>query len=133
MDKPDLHRHIGQMAKTRPTPDPKAIRLSIRLDLPDGSRFGPGRAALLAALGDTGSITAAARALNMSYPKALRLIEEMNAQFAAPLVETYQGGPKRGGATVTPMGEQVRALYETLTHTADTSNTTTLNALLALC
>jgi len=121
------------MAKANPTPALQNIRLSIRLDLPDGSRFGPGKAALLSALSDNGSIASAARALNMSYPKALRLVDEMNGQFSAPLVETYQGGTKRGGANVTEHGAQIVQLYATLTSAAGTANATTLKTLKTLC
>jgi len=109
------------------------IRLSIRLDLPDGTRFGPGKAALLNALAKEGSISSAARVLGMSYPKALRLIEEMNAQFANPLVRTYQGGAKRGGANVTDLGHRISTLYAELTKTADKDNAATLKAIKALC
>jgi len=112
---------------------PSAITLSIRLDLPDGTRFGPGKAAVLTALQTHGSISATARALGMSYPKALRLIDEMNAQFAAPLVETYQGGANRGGATITELGAKISDLYGRLTTTASSANSATLNALMALC
>lgn len=119
------------MAKAKPAqPD---IRLSIRIDLPDGSRFGPGKAALLSALAEQGSIAAAARALNMSYPKALRLVDEMNAQFTKPLIETFQGGTTRGGASITAHGEKVIALYTTLTSAAGVANTETLDTLKALC
>lgn len=86
-------------------------KLSIRLDLPGGTRFGPGKAALLEAIGQAGSISGAARALVMSYPRALRLVEEMNTQFKAPLVTTYQGGAMRGGATLTENGKHILHLY----------------------
>lgn len=87
------------------------IKLSLRLDLPDGTRFGPGKAALLGAISDSGSISAAAKLMGMSYPRALRLIGEMNMQFQAPLVTTFQGGAKRGGATVTDAGVKVLRAY----------------------
>jgi molybdate transport system regulatory protein len=89
----------------------RKTRLSIRLDLPDGQRFGPGKSALLGAIAAHGSIAAAARALNMSYPRASRLVDEMNRMFKTPLVETFQGGARRGGAVLTPMGNDVATLY----------------------
>lgn len=85
--------------------------LSVRIDLPGGGRFGPGKAALLSAIAETGSLAGAARALDMSYPKSLRLVREMNRDFAAPLVETFQGGSSRGGAGLTPAGQDVLAAY----------------------
>jgi molybdate transport system regulatory protein len=49
---------------------PDKPRLSIRIDLPSGGRFGPGKAALLDAIADLGSINKAASQLGMSYPRA---------------------------------------------------------------
>jgi molybdate transport system regulatory protein len=84
--------------------------LSIRIDLP-GGRFGPGKAALLRAIDDCGSIAAAARTLGMSYARAWSLTEQMNRCFGQRLVETYAGGNRRGGARLTPVGERVLGLY----------------------
>lgn len=89
-------------------------RLSIRVDLPNGRRFGPGKADLLSAVSETGSISGAARALGMSYPRALRLVEDMNALFAEPLLETFHGGQSRGGARLTGAGKTVLARYREL-------------------
>ena len=88
---------------------------------------------MLTALQAHGSISAAARALSMSYPKALRLIDEMNRQFAAPLVETYQGGANRGGANITELGAKVSDLYARIAVTAGSTNRATLDAIIALC
>ena len=85
--------------------------LSIRIDLSTG-RFGPGKAALLRAIGETGSISAAARSLGMSYAKAWHLTEAMNTTFRECLVETFAGGNRRGGASLTPTGEQVLEIYQ---------------------
>ena len=62
-------------------------KLSVRIDFPNGMRFGPGKAALLQQLIASGSIKAAAAALGMSYPRALKLVDQMNHCFASPLVE----------------------------------------------
>ena len=90
------------------------IRLRIRLMVAPGIAIGPGKADLLAALADTGSISAAARAMGMSYKKAWYLIDEMNRVLRDPVVHTEKGGRGRGGATLTPMGEQVLALYRAI-------------------
>ena len=87
-------------------------RLSLRLDLPNGQRFGPGKAALLQALIDHATVKRAAQALEMSYPRALKLIDQMNASFVQPLVETSHGGADRGGAQVTEKGREVLRLYQ---------------------
>lgn len=93
-------------------------RLSVRIDLPGGGRFGPGKAALLKSIDETGSISAAARAMNMSYPRALRLIEDMNALFPSPLVETRHGGADRGGAALSDLGRRAVEAYDALTASA---------------
>ncbi len=87
--------------------------LSIRIDLTTG-RFGPGKAALLRAIGETGSISAAARTLGMSYARAWHLTEDMNAVFRERLVDTFAGGNRRGGASLTPTGEKVLEIYESI-------------------
>lgn len=81
--------------------------------------FGPGKAALLTAIGQTGSISAAARALTMSYRRAWLLVEEMNRCFTHPLVATATGGARGGGASVTAFGHDVLARYEHMQKSAD--------------
>lgn len=89
----------------------KGARLSIRIDLPNG-RFGPGKAALLRAIGETGSISGAARSLGMSYARAWSLTEDMNACFGVRLVDTFSGGHRRGGAKLSDAGAKVLELYD---------------------
>lgn len=88
--------------------------LSIRVDLPSGARIGPGKIALLEAIRETGSISAAARALGMSYRRAWLLVEEVNKSLREPAVTAETGGRSGGGAMVTPAGEQVVGLYRTI-------------------
>lgn len=90
---------------------PEPAALSIRIDLPNGTRFGPGKAKLLGCIDKTGSIAAAARKLGMSYPRALRLVNEMNTQFETPLIEKFQGGANHGGAKLTASGVNIQSLY----------------------
>src|SRR2546422_7822663 len=66
--------------------------------------IGPGRADLLGAIARTGSISAAAREMKMSYRRAWLLVEAMNSAFRQPLVETLTGGDGGGGGGVTKMG-----------------------------
>ncbi len=89
-------------------------RLSIRIDLPSGDRIGPGKIALLEAIKATGSISAAARRLDMSYRRAWLLVEQINAALREPAVAAEIGGRRGGGATLTPVGEKVVALYRTI-------------------
>jgi len=76
--------------------------------------LGPGKAALLVLIRDTGSIAAAGRQMGMSYKRAWMLVEEMNAAFRAPLVTSARGGPGGGGAQLTPEGAEVLRLYHTV-------------------
>jgi molybdate transport system regulatory protein len=79
----------------------------IRILLGSSIAIGPGKAALLEAIGETGSIAAAGRRMGMSYKQAWLLVETMNACFAKPLVAAAKGGERGGGAHLTPLGEDV--------------------------
>jgi molybdate transport system regulatory protein len=108
-------------------------RLSVRIDLDGGQRIGPGKIALLKAIGETGSISAAGRALRMSYRRAWTLIEELNESFGKPLVKAQTGGKRGGGAGLTPLGKAVVAHYtaiETKSHKAATRHLGALQATL---
>jgi molybdate transport system regulatory protein len=96
-------------------------RLSIRLDLGSGDRIGPGKIALLESIRATGSISAAARSLNMSYRRAWLLVEEINAALEDPAVASTAGGRQGGGATLTPNGERIVELYRAIETNAHAS------------
>ena len=91
-----------------------STHLSIRIDLPSGSRIGPGKIALLEAIHSTGSISGAARAIGMSYRRAWLLVEEINQTLREPAVTAETGGARGGGAVVTPVGEKVVGLYRAI-------------------
>jgi molybdate transport system regulatory protein len=95
--------------------------LSIRIDLVSGDRIGPGKIALLEAIRATGSISAAARSIGMSYRRAWLLVEEINQSLREPAVRAEAGGPRGGGAVVTPVGERVVALYRAIEAQARTA------------
>ena len=88
-----------------------ATRISLRLDFASGRRLGPGKVALLEAIGRTGSIAAAGRAFGMAYRRAWLLADELNHTFAAPLIAARGGGRNGGGAELTELGARVVALY----------------------
>jgi molybdate transport system regulatory protein len=73
--------------------------------------MGPGKADLLAAIAETGSIAAAGRRLGMSYRRAWLLVESMNRSFRTPLVAAAKGGTRGGGARLTPIGAEALARY----------------------
>lgn len=87
------------------------LELKPRLILGEVRAMGPGKADLLEMIGETGSISAAAKRMAMSYRRAWMLVEEMNGAFKKPLVEAIVGGPGGGGARVTDTGKDVLALY----------------------
>lgn len=88
-------------------------RIKLRIEF-GGLRLGPGKADLLAGIDELGSISAAGRRMKMSYKRAWSLVEEMNAGFAAPLVDSARGGAGGGGASLTDAGQRVLALYRAL-------------------
>src|SRR5271166_3816786 len=73
--------------------------------------FGPGKADLLALIGQTGSINQAAKRMGMSYMRAWSLVRTMNRSFRKPLVLATHGGAGGGGAQLTETGRQILALY----------------------
>jgi molybdate transport system regulatory protein len=73
--------------------------------------MGPGKADLLTAIEETGSIAAAGRKLGMSYQKTRQLVDEMNVCFVSPLVEGFKGGAQGGGASLTAVGRDVLARF----------------------
>lgn len=89
-------------------------RLHLRLYLAEGVWLGPGKADLLEQIAATGSISAAGRAMGMSYKRAWTLVEALNAMFATPLVDSARGGASGGGAALTDKGSRVLALYRKL-------------------
>ncbi len=89
-------------------------RLSIRIDLASGAQIGPGKVALLEAIGREGSISAGGRALKMSYRRAWELIEDMNRSLGVPVVTTAAGGAGGGGASLTAAGQAVIDRYRAI-------------------
>jgi hypothetical protein len=77
-------------------------QVSIRIDLDTGGRIGPGKIALLEAISKTGSITAAARSINMSYRRAWLLVDDINKLLIEPAVTAKTGGSGGGHAILTP-------------------------------
>jgi molybdate transport system regulatory protein len=88
-------------------------RLSIRIDLGDGLRIGPGKVRLLEEIARAGSISAAGRALGMSYRRAWELVEALNRGLG-PVAETMAGGAGGGGARLTELGQAVVQAYRAI-------------------
>jgi molybdate transport system regulatory protein len=90
------------------------VRPRIRVTRGSEIVLGPGKADLLDALEATGSLRKAAAALRMSYMRAWQLVQTMNGAFREPLVALARGGASHGGATLTPSGVKILALYRTM-------------------
>lgn len=83
----------------------------VRISIGSATALGPGKVGLLEAIAAEGSISAAARAMGMSYRRAWMLVDTMNACFTGDLVRTNTGGKGGGGARVTALGHDVIARY----------------------
>ena len=108
-------------------------RLSIRVDLADGTRIGPGKVALLEQIGRTGSISAAGRALRMSYRRAWDLVEELNRSLAQPVVTTATGGAGGGGAALTEAGMALVGEYRAIEAAAEAASRRHIATLVRFC
>ena len=93
-------------------------KLRLRLLFGPEIALGPGKIALLQAIQETGSISAAARRMNMSYRRAWMLVDTMNRCFRKPLVDASPGGKGGGGARVTDFGTTVLKRYQLMEGTA---------------
>lgn len=98
----------SSMQKTAARPLPS---LSLRIDLDANCRIGPGKIQLLENIRDYGSISAAGRAMDMSYKRAWDLVDEINRICWQPAVERQTGGKNGGGAALTPFGVSLVARY----------------------
>jgi len=108
------------------------IHFRLRISRGDDIAIGPGKIELLEAIARTGSITAAAKTLGMSYRRAWLLVDMMNRCFASPVVDAETGGPRGGGTRLTSLGEDVMRCYRRIEATAESANAADLAALIRL-
>lgn len=94
------------MSNSRPT-----LNARIRIDLAPGLSVGPGKIALLEAIAATGSLSAAARQIKMSYRRAWLLVDSLNGSLAEPVTTASVGGRGGGGVALTPAGQELVASY----------------------
>ncbi len=90
-----------------------------RIYFGDEIAMGPGKADLLEAIRDLGSISSAGRRLGMSYKRAWNLADTMNRCFKEPLIDTATGGGGGGGARLTPFGDKVLKSYRAMERRTD--------------
>jgi len=105
------------------------IGLSLKLRLSDERALGPGKVRLLELIAETGSISAAGRAMTMSYRRAWLLVDELNHTFRKPVVVSRPGGTAGGGAELTAFGREVVRRYRAIEARISTASRTHLEAL----
>ncbi len=108
----------------------KFPRAAIKVDFGTEVRLGPGKVRLLELIAESGSISEAARQMEMSYRRAWLLIDEVNGIFGKPVVETATGGAGGGGAKITPLGEAVIVAFRSIENEATALIQTRLTKLL---
>ena len=126
---------LGMAARPDPTLTAAPVaarpfRVRLRLDF-GGARLGPGKIDLLEAVGRTGSISAAGRAMGMSYRRAWLLVDAVNQMFDEPVVTAAAGGPHGGGAVLTPFGERLVRAFRALEEETAAATTAALGSFFA--
>jgi len=111
---------------------PATVQFRLRIVKGEDIAVGPGKIDLLEQIRDTGSITAAARALGMSYRRAWLLVDTMNRCFRRPVVEAAAGGERGGGTHLTALGEAVLRHYRAAEREAARSAAPAVRALTRL-
>ena len=114
------------MQKTSAHPLPS---LSVRIDLDTEGRIGPGKIQLLENIQACGSISAAGRAMDMSYKRAWDLVDEINRICKRAAVERQTGGKNGGGASLTTFGTSLVARYRKIERAAASAVRKDLQAL----
>jgi molybdate transport system regulatory protein len=89
-------------------------RLTLRIDFENGSQIGHGKVRLLELIAEHGSISRAAKQMNMSYRRAWLLADEINRMFKTPVLETQHGGAGGGAARLTSFGHAIVGHYRTM-------------------
>jgi molybdate transport system regulatory protein len=90
------------------------VQVSLKLRFTDELALGPGKIRLLELIRETGSISAAGRAMGMSYRRAWLLVDDLNRSFKGPLVVTQLGGSGGGGAELTALGIDIARRYRAI-------------------
>lgn len=97
--------------RTSSTPGKPDVRFRLRITHNDLVAIGPGKVTLLEAIREHGSISAAAKSLDMSYRRAWVLVDETNRSLKSPAVASGHGGQNGGGTVLTETGDELVRLY----------------------
>ena len=104
------------------------FRPQVRILFGSATTLGPGKAQVLETIADTGSISATARELGMSYRRCWMLVDSLNHCFCEPVITTATGG----GAAVTQFGLEIIRRYRDIESKAAHSVRSEIDALCAL-
>lgn len=107
--RPEEEQAAREAARTE-----EPVRLMIRVALGREGALGPGKVKLMEKIDEVGSISAASRAMGMSYRRAWLLINGVNQAFRHDAVATQHGGRKGGGAGLTPFGRELISRYRAI-------------------
>ena len=107
-------------------------RFRIRITAGEAIAIGPGKVALLEAIAQTGSISAGAKQLEMSYRRAWLLIDELNRSLRRPALDSAKGGAHGGGSELTDVGRQLIDLYRRVEATAAQASEADIRKLIGL-
>jgi molybdate transport system regulatory protein len=111
---PGKPRRPPRAASRKSAAGGQAPALNIRVDLGEDVALGPGKIRLMELIAEHGSISAAGRAMGMSYRRAWLLVDSLNKAFREPLVASQTGGRKGGGAGLTKLGRSVVDHYRSI-------------------
>ena len=117
--------------RMRKSSAPSLPCLSIRIDLDTERSIGPGKIQLLESILSCGSISAASRAMKMSYKRAWDLVDEINRIGGRVAVQRWEGGKNGGGAALTPFGLSLVARYTKIERSVESATRKELRALQA--
>jgi molybdate transport system regulatory protein len=90
------------------------IRSKLWIETEGGILISEGRVQLLKLIQETGSLNKAAKAMNISYQKAWKLVDASNKAASSPLIATQVGGNKGGGTVLTPYGQSLLDSFEAI-------------------
>jgi len=108
-----------------------ATVLYLRIDFGEHGALGPGKTRLMELIAETGSISAAGRAMGRSYRRAWLLVDALNVAFGEPLVAKQTGGSGGGGAVLTRLGREVVQRYRRIERRAASAGRKDIEALTA--
>jgi molybdate transport system regulatory protein len=109
-----------------------SARFRLRIGMGEVIAIGPGKVTLLEAIAATGSISAAAQSLGMSYRRAWLLLDEMNRMLRSPVTDSARGGATRGGSEITETGRLLIETYRRIEARAEQACAQDIEKLVAL-